>query len=109
MHPDAWPKPLQSQLVSAEAIQPLLDVPAHIAVHSIYSARRATLWRLAVDRFWTITGREKKRDGDETVPSSSARARSHHGLEFEVTGELTEHTALCRHPEVHRLLKEAIS
>ncbi len=76
VHPDAWPMQLQSQLSRAEAIQSLLDVPTHIAVHCIYSAKRATLWRFVVDRFWTITGSEKKRDGDETVPASSARARA---------------------------------
>jgi pimeloyl-ACP methyl ester carboxylesterase len=106
--PDAWPMQLHSQLAKAESIQSVLDVSAGIAMRSIYSGQHPTMWRFAVDRFWTIMGMEKKPDGDETVPASSARARSSGEVQVEVKGELTEHTALCRNPEVHRLLKEAI-
>lgn len=101
VYPDAWPMQLHSQLAKAEAIQSILDIPAEIPMRCLYSGQRPTPWRFAVNRFWTITGREKRRDGDETVPASSAQARSRCEVHFEITGELTEHTALCRNPEVH--------
>jgi pimeloyl-ACP methyl ester carboxylesterase len=106
-HPDAWPIQLQGQLAKAEAIQSALRIPAEIPMRCVYSEKRQTPWRFAVDRFWSIIARHSKPNGDETVPASSAKALSEESAFYQATGKLTEHTLLCQHPEVHEQLKQA--
>jgi pimeloyl-ACP methyl ester carboxylesterase len=110
-HPDAWPNQLHGQLEKAEAIQSALSIPNDVRTCCVYSAKNKTPWRFAVDQFFSIIARfPPQPNGDGTVPASSARALPSVANEYyEATGKLTEHTALCQHPEVRTKLKQAFA
>jgi pimeloyl-ACP methyl ester carboxylesterase len=106
-HPAAWPIQLHGQLDKAEAIQPALSILPGIPMRCVYSQKRKTPWRFKVNHLWAIIARNSKPNGDGTVPATSAKSLSEESACYEATGVLTEHTDLCRHPNVHEQLKQA--
>jgi hypothetical protein len=108
VHQEAWPKQLHGQLALAESIQEYLDPPSGMKVRCVYTKQHPTASQFVVDQFWVIKARGQPTVGDQTVPASSASARSSDEIRVAVEGPLTEHTALCSNPKVHQLLREAL-
>jgi pimeloyl-ACP methyl ester carboxylesterase len=107
LHPDAWDFRDQCMLEPASrAHRYLVRVPP-VPIKSVYSTDLATDWLLAVDRHWNPVGSRQKADGDGTVTSASASARSNDTVA--VHGSNAEHTRVCSRKDVHETLRAFLS
>jgi hypothetical protein len=102
-----WPVRDQGMIEAAIRAQRHLNAIPSVPIKCVYSAQFATEWLLAIDDNWNLVASGRKADGDGTVTSASALARSSDTVAF--GGFSAEHTGLCSRPDVHEALRGFLS
>jgi pimeloyl-ACP methyl ester carboxylesterase len=103
----AWLPRDHAFIAAANDVHKQLATTPSVPLKCIYAVQLDTDWLLAVDNNWNLVGTKVTAEGDGTVTSASAYARSIDIRAFR--GRDAEHTKLCSRNDVHQELRGFLS